>query len=49
MMELGKAVWVDGEGKEPFTVAKIHDNGTVTVHDMNQAAMTVDKDKVEMV
>ncbi len=45
-MELGKAVWVEGEGKQPFTIANIHDNGTVTVHDMNQAAMTVDEDKV---
>ena len=45
MIELGKAVWVDGFD-EPMTIANIHDNGTVTIHDMNQAAFTVEKDKI---
>jgi len=48
MMELGKAVWVDGFD-DPLIIANIHDNGTVTVHDMNQAAHTVDKEKITVV
>jgi hypothetical protein len=47
-MNVGQAVYVEGFD-EPRIIAQIHNNGEVTVNDLNQAAMTVDKEDIQEV